>query len=97
MDNQLFKGSKCRLCDSFTVLSVVYCGVPEKIENGYIVNTTGADYRANATYECNGGFTHSGHTAMCSETGEWINLPICSCMYSKWTFLTILNFPQLHL
>jgi len=66
--------------DSFTVLSVVYCGVPETIENGYIVSTTGADYKANATYECNGGFTHSGHTAMCNETGEWNNLPKCTCM-----------------
>lgn len=63
----------------------VYCGPPNKIQNGGIKSATGVTYGKVATYFCNGGFEMKpdpkNPNATCEETGKWSNVPSCTCKF----------------
>ena len=61
------------------VFAVVQCGVPDEIQNGYILSVEGTSYEKTATYKCNAGFTKDPDTiAECNATGAWEKLPGCT-------------------
>lgn len=70
---------------SFSIIaSVVYCGPPTKVENGYVVNATGSSYGSEAFYQCDSDFAMEGSAdgkAVCNEIGDWSDKPVCRCMY----------------
>ena len=61
------------------IFAVVQCGVPDEIQNGYILSVEGTSYEKTVTYKCNAAFTKDPDTiAKCNATGMWENLPACT-------------------
>lgn len=55
-----------------------YCGLPPKLENGYILKSSGADYQSTVTFACYPEFSLAGNnTIQCNEDGEWTEIPSC--------------------
>ena len=54
------------------------CGVPDKIQNGFLRNVTRTSYGGIAEYQCNDGFrlTHTDDV-VCGPDGTWHNVPAC--------------------
>ena len=61
-------------------VTVVQCGVPDEINNGYIKSVTNTSYGGMAEYECNDGFAKNHmNPSVCGADGNWQDVPLCTC------------------
>ena len=75
---------------------MVQCGIPDEIQNGYIMNVSSTSFGETAYYQCNGGFDISypndpDTRVYCDASGSWQNVPECSCKYFNNISLETIN------
>ncbi|XP_052070983.1 uncharacterized protein LOC127709457 isoform X3 [Mytilus californianus] len=56
-----------------------YCPIPQRVNNGYIIESSGVKVGNNVTYQCNDGFTMNGEPVIkCLQDGSWEETPRCT-------------------
>ncbi|CAC5361487.1 unnamed protein product [Mytilus coruscus] len=58
-----------------------YCPIPQAIDNGYIIGSSGVKVGNKVTYQCNDRFTMNGQPVIkCLQDGSWEEAPRCTAV-----------------